>query len=351
MNLVFVNSTRKWGGVKTWTLEAALGLAGLGHKVWIFARPGPFVDKARDLGLAAIERYFGFDYNPAAIAWFMRFLKTERVDRLIVNVGKDMRTAGIAARLAKVPTVLRVGLPRDMKNTPKVRMTHAFVKPSVLAPCEFIKQGLTKHLPFISPDTVKVIHTGKTPISAAPRTVNRPLRLIATSQLNPDKGHADLLTGLAALQSEGRSFTLTVLGTGESEPELKKMCAKLGLAGKVSWLGFQPDVAAHLAKADVFVLPSLSEGLPNSLLEAMAHGLVLAARAVGGVPEAWPEEMKDLMFGPGTHGLINVLGRILAAGDDEILKWKAAALDKCRRDFNLETQTRALAAWLEGLGE
>lgn len=51
MRIVYVNSTHKWGGVKTWTLDTAVWLAKRGHEITLFGRPGPFTDKSRSLGI------------------------------------------------------------------------------------------------------------------------------------------------------------------------------------------------------------------------------------------------------------------------------------------------------------
>src|SRR6056297_1640157 len=206
MNIAFINSTRKWGGVKTWTLDVARGLAARGHGVLIVGRPGPFTDKARELGLDTLAVTFGPDFNPALILRFLRLFKARNIDRVMVNVGKDMRTAGVAARLLGIPVIHRVGLAGDMENAFKVRTMHTWVRPRILVPCEQIRKGVLKELPYLSPEEVTVILTGKEPAPAPPETVHSPLRLISTSQLNGDKGHREVLTALAELKNQGHRF-------------------------------------------------------------------------------------------------------------------------------------------------
>jgi glycosyltransferase involved in cell wall biosynthesis len=288
MNICFVNSTRKWGGVKSWTLDVSRGLADLGHDIHIIGRPGPFIDKAGEQGFDSLGLDFGPDFNPLRILGFTRLFKARKIDLVVVNVGKDMRTAGIAAKMLRIPVVHRVGLAGDMLNTYKVRLLHKWIRPSVLVPCEQIKKGLLQECPYLRPEEITVILTGKKPAAAPPTEVHVPLRFISTSQLNADKGHRDVLEALAELKRQGYNFEYHVVGTGRIEAELKSLTTDINLDDRVIWHGFQKDVRSFLRKADVFLLPSYREGLPNALLEAMAEGLVCVARDVGGVKECWP---------------------------------------------------------------
>lgn len=328
MNIAFVNATRRFGGVKAWTLDLCAALDALGHKTWIFARPGPFLDKARAMGLDAREGWFGFDYHPVGILRFHKFFKANAVDAVVANVGKDLRIAGVAARLAGIPVVHRVGLPRDMRDTFKVRSTHQFLRPAVLVPCEDMRHGLLAEVGFLRPEEITVIPTGKTPAALplhAPRT---PRTIAVTSQLNPDKGHADLLDALRLLADKGRDFRLHVAGTGSCEADLKARAESLGLADRVTWHGFVPNVREVLEKADIFCLPSLSEGLPNTLLEAMAQGLAPVARNVGGIGEAWPGHLPPL---DGTLVSVQDGPQALARALDALLALDDAGLDALRQ--------------------
>ena len=353
MNIVFVNATRRFGGVKAWTLDMARKLKDFGHNVFIFARPGPFLEMAREAGLDARAPYFGLDYNPIGVLGFRRFFRKEHIDVVVLNVGKDMRIAGVAAKLAKIPTVQRIGLPRDMRDTFKVRLTHDVVHPWVLVPCEYIREGLLSEFSFLNPQEIHVILTGKDPAKTPPEIVNTPRRLIVTSQLNPDKGHRELFIALSELKSKRFNFHCHILGTGEIEQKLHDLGDSLGLSDRLTWHGFQKDVRSHLSKADIFVLPSKSEGLPNTLLEAMAEGLVPVAGDVGGVSEVQPPKdtpgMPDFIFDPnqGIHGLIRCLETALLAPDEQILAWKKNVWQWFGENFSLDKQARLLEKWLE----
>lgn len=351
MNLLFVNATRRWGGVRTWTLDLAQWLRRQGHGVHLVVRPGPFAHRARDLGLAVTAQEFGIDFNPRRIGQLLRLIRQERMDAVIANVGKDLTTGGVAARLAGIPLVHRLGLPRDMDDSLKNRLLHRALRPHILVPSQDTRAGLLATLPWLDPQRVTAIHTGKRPADQPPAQVHQPRRLMVTSQLNPDKGHAGLFQALARLQAAGRDFHLTICGTGSAEPQLRQLAQSLELAPRLTWLGFQANVRAVLAEADIFVLNSRSEGLPNSLLEAMAAGLAPVARDVGGVREVWPEALAPLWAGApdDTGGLDRALDLALTADDACLLGWKTAAWQACRERFDLDTQAARILTWLQGL--
>lgn len=322
MNLCFVNSTRKWGGVKTWTLDAASGLSARGHRVVLIGRPGPFIDTARAHGLPARGCSFGPDFNPLLISRFLGMFRRDATDLVVVNVGKDMRSAGVAAKLLGIPVVHRVGLAGDMLDTWKVRGLHRWIRPAILVPCAQIKHALPLELPYLRPDEITVIPTGKVPTPTPPTELHRPLRCISTSQLNADKGHEDVLRALAELAGQGVNLLYHVVGTGRIEDRLRALVLELGLENRVVWHGFQSDVRALLRQADIFLLPSRREGLPNALLEAMAEGLVCVARNVGGVAEVWPRSLPLLSPEAGAGDIARVLRELNTLDDTTLVARK-----------------------------
>jgi glycosyltransferase involved in cell wall biosynthesis len=102
------------------------------------------------------------------------------------------------------------------------------------------------------------------------------------ARLHEQKGHAFLIRAAVSLPD----VVFLLAGTGPAEAELRALAARLGVAERVRFLGFQTDVPKILAACDLFVLPSLYEGLPITVLEAMAAGKPIVATAVDGTKEA-----------------------------------------------------------------
>jgi glycosyltransferase involved in cell wall biosynthesis len=109
--------------------------------------------------------------------------------------------------------------------------------------------------------------------------------IACVANLKPRKGHDVLLNAVAALLGHPRPWRLELVGAGPERPRIERLVAELGLAGRVRLLGEVSDVDRVLARADVAVLPSLTESLPNAVIEAMAHAVPVVATAVGGIPE------------------------------------------------------------------
>jgi glycosyltransferase involved in cell wall biosynthesis len=103
-------------------------------------------------------------------------------------------------------------------------------------------------------------------------------------RMSAEKNHRVLIDAFAMAYRDHRNIRLRLLGGGPLEPELKELVRDLGLDDVVEFCGLSHDVPGFLESLDVFVLPSHSEGLPLSLLEAIASGLPVVATGVGGVP-------------------------------------------------------------------
>lgn len=111
------------------------------------------------------------------------------------------------------------------------------------------------------------------------------LIIICVARLHPQKGHSYLLEALETLRDARSDFVCLLVGDGPERGSIESHVSARGLQHCVRLLGNRPDVARLLAVSDIFVLPSLHEGLSNALLEAMAVGLPVVASDVSGMDE------------------------------------------------------------------
>jgi glycosyltransferase involved in cell wall biosynthesis len=136
--------------------------------------------------------------------------------------------------------------------------------------------------------------------------------VLSTSRLANDKGVADLLGDFLRVWTEiarGRPARLYIAGTGPDEDALKELARRLG--APAVFLGPRQDVERLYRAADVFLLPSRSEGMSNSLLEAMASGLPVLATKVSGTEGLVSDNEQALLYAPGDDaGLRAALGRL-----------------------------------------
>jgi len=109
--------------------------------------------------------------------------------------------------------------------------------------------------------------------------------VVSAGRLSREKGQHDLIEAVGLLGSKIPHLRVVILGEGRELKALRLQAEELGVSGKVEFAGFQRDVLEWLRAADLCVNPSLTEGVPNVVLESMSVGTPVLATAVGGVPD------------------------------------------------------------------
>jgi glycosyltransferase involved in cell wall biosynthesis len=125
-----------------------------------------------------------------------------------------------------------------------------------------------------------------------------PLRLLCVGRLIERKGQRHLIEAVKRLTEKGITVTLDLVGTGDAEATYRAQVERLGIADRVSFVGYVPreEIAAQYASAHVFVLPSYNEGMSVAILEAMAAGLPVVVTRTGGTTELIEEGVNGLTF-------------------------------------------------------
>jgi glycosyltransferase involved in cell wall biosynthesis len=167
--------------------------------------------------------------------------------------------------------------------------------------------------------------------------------VLTVGRLSAEKGHAILLAALRRLQErpDMNGVRLVIAGTGNEETRLRSSATDLGT--RALFLGHQPDPWPLYHAADVFVLPSLTEGSPLVLFEAMGAGLPIVASAVGGIPEMISDGESGLLVPPDdADRLADALARVLS--DGELRERLAVVAREQSHRFSPEQYTRRLLA-------
>ncbi len=167
------------------------------------------------------------------------------------------------------------------------------------------------------------------------------------ANLRAVKGHVILIDALAGLK--GLNFSALMIGEGALKDTLIKYAGEKGLKEKISFLGHIPDIHELLAITDIFALASFSEGMPISIMEAMAAGLPVAATDVGGVSE--------LVIDNETGFLVPCRNSVLLAGKIKILMDNSALRDEMGRkgqarikeEFSLVSMVKKTEEFYKGL--
>lgn len=120
-----------------------------------------------------------------------------------------------------------------------------------------------------------------------PKTISKQLRFTIVARISPVKDHQNLLNAFTLLKAQLPAETmptLNIVGDGEQRKQLEQYCHQQGL-NTVAFLGARDDIEQILAQTDVFVLSSIAEGIPMTILEAMSAKTPIVATRVGGIPE------------------------------------------------------------------
>lgn len=155
------------------------------------------------------------------------------------------------------------------------------------------------------------------------------------------KGHRYLIEAAASLISQFPDIRLLLIGDGELRDELKAQTKALGLNEHVHFLGLRTDVPKLLGASDYFVLPSLWEGLPVSLIEAMACGLPVIATQVSGTKDVMIHNQTGLMVPPGEVEALKDAMLQFLANQELAQKMGEVARKRVTESFSAEQQANA----------
>ena len=192
---------------------------------------------------------------------------------------------------------------------------------------EFNRQYLVSRYPQIDPGKVLLRRLGVDVTLWRPHG-QMPARdtftILSVGRLHPVKNHAFLVLACRFLKSRGMQFRCAIAGEGEERKRLEQLILRLDLQQEVNLLGHVPreQLPALYASADLVPLTSHSEGIPLSLMEAMASGCVVLAPGITGSPELISDEKDGLLYSP--DSMDNFLSKL------ELVFSRGAALDEMR---------------------
>ena len=308
---MFINSIakKKFGGGEKWMITAAKGLSDGGHDVIVAGKKNSkFLESAQKSNLHIKFINIRGDFSLLNTIRISHFLKQNATNVLVCNLNKDVRVAGLAARFVKNTVVIaRHGVLLSGKKW-KHKFTLTSLVDGILTNSESIKQ-IYQSYGWFRQDFVRVIYNGIAdksdviPFDFSNRFPGKRI-IFSAGRLVEQKGFSYLIEAAAWLKEKRNDLIFIIAGEGRLENQLKRMVSKLQLGESFYFLGFIKDIDAYIKGCTLFVLPSLFEGMPNVIMEAMALGKAVIAADVNGVNELM-EEGKT--------------GRIIPPKDSEIL--------------------------------
>lgn len=141
--------------------------------------------------------------------------------------------------------------------------------------------------------------------------IGKKFKFIHIGRMSYQKNHDIILQAAKKMKDENRSFIIYLIGAGEEEQRIRRISEELNINDVVSFCGLQSNVYPKLHESDCFILPSLYEGMPVSLVEAMGTGLPIIASAVGGIPDMIKNEFSGLLINPNSNELYTSMIKIM----------------------------------------
>ncbi len=255
------------------------------------------------------------------------------------------RLAGIKYSLTLHGADLIYDFPPDLKD--KLAEADALVSIS-----RFNVDFIREKFPLMDPEKIIVIPLGIPPLERAiPQRHGRsgPLRILNVGRLYIHKAQHHLIDACAILAARGKDFRCDIVGEGSYQTFLEERIRQHRLEGKVRLLGpkFHHEVLALYGETDLFVLCSITEGMPLVLMEAMRAGVPVVATAISAIPELIADG--GMLVPPADPlALANAIERFMAGKLDV-----AALIENARKrietEFDLETNALKFKAFLETL--
>jgi len=163
--------------------------------------------------------------------------------------------------------------------------------------------------------------------------------------LETRKGHEFLLEAAALLKTDGLNLRYQIAGAGPLRQQLEQHAAHLGLQEEVRFLGFVEDITKFLADIDIFVMPSLHEGLGVAVLEAMAAGKPVIATRVGGLTESVADGVTGIVVPPANAAELAAAIAKLAPAPELARQMGGRGRQRVRQHFTLERMAMANEAY------
>ena len=345
--LVYVVTLAEVGGAQSYVRDL-MAAAREEYDVTVAAfGDGPLRTAAAEFGipfvsLQHVRRPLSLIQDPLGLVELTRLFRRLRPDIVHLNSSKAGILGRIAAVIARVPVTIFTAHGWAFKATSGLgatlflwadRAVRPFTTMVVCVSETELRAGLAARVCRVAEATVI---SNAVEVGAAPQREQRAagrVEIVSVGRLAEPKDFATLLSAIALLRHG--SARLRVLGDGPLRAELEAQISELGLDGSVELVGEVADVRPYLMQADIFVLSSRSEGMPISVLEAMASGLPVVASDVGGLGEVVVEGESGFLVSPEeTTGLADRLSLLVS---DEALRKRLgkAGWQRADRHFSL----------------
>jgi len=341
MNILYLVNHLDTGGISSYILALGKGLKAKGHNLWLASWGGELLSRFEEEGFnfLAVPMKTKFELSPKL--WFsknilLRFLRDNRMDILHSNT---RTTSVLADSLSRRTGIVHVYTCHGFFKRRLSRLLFPSWGMMNIAISEPVKEHLMSDFG-LAEDKISVIHNGidlqrfegnafqdKRKYKLALGLKDAPVIGII-ARLSDVKGHAYLLQAMKKVLESFSDSQLLIVGKGRMEARLRKLASELKIESSVLFIPSIADTRQALSATDIFVMPSLQEGLGLALMEAMAFGLPCIGSAVGGINALLEDGVNGIRVPPANKDALSKAIEVLLRNKD-----KAQALAEQARIF------------------
>ena len=310
IRLLLVVDSLEMGGAERQVVDLAVALRRNGYGVMVACSvAGDLSGALEKAGVPVrplLERLAKRRLSPTYTWRLRQLLRKERFDLVHAHIYASVVAAAIATLGTDVPLVITEHTEASWQDW-RARWVSRWVyrrAEHVIAVSTPIRRRLIER-DSVHPDLITIIPNAVVPAPEPPADAQLPAELRerplvgVVARLQPEKGVANFLKAAARVAPQFPEAHFVVAGDGPLRQELAALAEDLGLGKRVHFLGFRSDASALMKSLDVLVVPSLTEGSPLVILEAMAAGVPVVASAVGGIPDQIRHDKEGLLVSPG----------------------------------------------------
>jgi len=350
ISFLFVDSERVWRGGQDQLITLLPGLLDRGHRVHLVCHPGSILeDRSREAGVQVHPLAIRSEVGLISFFRLLRVIRLVRPDILAFNTPRAILPGNLASRFAPVRARIifrRVNF--RLRSNLFTRMKYNWGIDCIIAISESIHlQLLAGGVPAARIRTIyEGLDLSRFPKREAPRrcAAGAPVVVGTVAHLGREKGLRYLVEAASMIPDVRSRMRFVIVGDGECRKELEALVEKHGLQQAFRFAGFQEHTRPYLESFDLFVLPSLSEGLSSAILSAMANCLPVVATEVGGIPELILHEHNGLLVPPADPAALAAAIQRLADNPEEAFRMGRRGRSRVEDRFTLrqkilETET------------
>lgn len=349
-----------WGGQEQYIHRMMLAMRQRGHYLEAVCQPhAKLVERLREEGFTVHTMPMDGPANYfRGLGRIRKILKQGQFDVLNCHSRRDTMLAGVAARLAGTPLIVRT---RHLAKPPGSLISYTGVPHRVTTASEFVRQMLIKrgvpegHVAVVYPAVELPPQTGHSTLRSELKLAANDIVVGCVAVMRAPKGHKELVDAMVPLISERPNLHLVLVGGGSPVfEEIQAYVQERGISRRVHMLGMRNDVPNLLEGFDIFALATRQEASGTVFVEAGAMGVPVVGTRVDGVPEMMKEGVNGFLVP--LDDVPALTGAIRRLVEDESLRKRMgeAGLEFCRHSghFGLQAMVqRVESAYLRWLGE